>query len=149
MSKNDRSLRVRRRQHGFTLLELLVVITIIGILSSIVYVSTRGAGPQARRAEAKAEMQSIYNTAMALYTHSGQWPESIEVMVNATDENGLPAIASLDQYPTDPWKNDYEFVVSDDGTSAYVRCLGSDNTEGGEGEAQDLYWPPQDEGTQW
>lgn len=132
----------RRTRGGFTLLELIVVITIIGLFASIVVVSTRGVGPRARRTAAINQMQNIYKVAEALYTSTGRWPESIEAMVNAQGEDGLPAIASLDRYPIDPWGNEYIYTV--EGGRARVRCLGSDNAEGGEGEAQDLAFPEED-----
>ncbi len=131
-----------RARGGFTLLELIVVITIIGLFASIVVVSTRGIGPRARRARVVSDLQNIYKVAEALYNHTGRWPESIEAMVNARGEDGLPAIASLDRYPKDPWGNEYVYTI--EGGVARVRCLGSDNAEGGEGEAQDLVYPPEE-----
>jgi general secretion pathway protein G len=132
-----------QRGGGFTLLELIVVITIIGILSSIVVMSTRGAGPKARKTKAMADMRSIHSVAVALYNESGRWPESIEEMVNAKSEDGLPAIASLEKFPTDPWGNEYVYEVVDG--QAVVRCLGNDGAEGGEGEAADLQIPEQED----
>jgi general secretion pathway protein G len=131
------------RRGGFTLLELIVVITIIGLLASIVMVSTRGAGPKARLTKAKAEMRNIYSVAEAMYNETGRWPESIEDMVNAKDDNDMPLSMSLDKYPTDPWQNEYVYTVENN--LAIVRCLGSDGAEGGEGEAQDLSYPETDD----
>lgn len=132
-----------QRRGGFTLLELIVVITIIGILSSIVVMSTRGAGPKARKTKAMADMRSIHSVAVALYNESGRWPESVEEMVNAKSEDGLPAIASLEKFPTDPWGNEYVYEVVDG--QAVVRCLGNDGAEGGEGEAADMQIPEQED----
>lgn len=132
----------QRSRSGFTLLELIVVITIIGLFASIVVVSTRGIGPRARRTRVMSDLQNIYKVAEALYNDTGRWPESIEAMVNAKGEDGLPAIASLDRYPRDPWGNEY--IYSIEGGRARVRCLGNDNAEGGEGEAEDLVYPPEE-----
>jgi general secretion pathway protein G len=131
-----------RTRGGFTLLELIVVITIIGLLMSIVVVSTRGAGPKARETKAKADMKAIRDTAVMLQTSTGRWPESIEEMVNAKDENGQPAIASLEKFPKDPWQNEYLYSVENG--DATVKCLGSDGAEGGDGEARDLTYPELD-----
>ena len=126
---------------GFTLLELIVVITIIGILSTIVVVSTRGLPARGRRTKMIQDCQNIYKVAEALYADTGSYPESIEAMVNAKDAQGNDAIASLEKYPTDPWGHDYLYAVEQG--RAYVRCLGSDNSEGGEGEAVDYVYPEQ------
>lgn len=129
------------RRGGFTLLELIVVITIIGLLASIVMVSTRGAGPKARLTKARAEMRNIYQVAQTMFSETGRWPESIEDMVQAKDDDGIPLGMSLDSYPIDPWKNDYIW----DRETQQVSCLGSDGAEGGEGEAQDLSYPETDD----
>ncbi len=134
--------RSARRRDGFTLLELIVVITIIGLLASIVMVSTRGIGPRSRRTKALAELKNIYTVAEALYHSTGRWPESIEAMVNAKSDDGLEAIASLDKFPKDPWQNEYGYSIENG--RARVVCLGADNAEGGEGEAQDLAYPEEE-----
>lgn len=130
-------------RRGFTLLELIVVITIIGLLASIVVVSTKGAGPKARRTRVIADMKAIHDTAMMLYTDTGRWPETIEEMVNAKDDSGMPAVASLERYPRDPWGNEYIYSVEQG--EARVTCLGNDGQEGGEAEAQDVYYPERDD----
>jgi len=133
--------RGRRRllEAGFTLLELIVVITIIGILASIVVVNTSGAGPKARKTKALADMKAIRDTATMLFTDQGSWPESIEEMVNAKNEDGTRAVASLERYPKDPWGNDYGYSIENG--EAVVRCLGKDGAEGGEGEDTDIVYP--------
>jgi len=99
-------------------------------------------GPKARRTKAIADMEAIHDAAMMLRRDTGLWPETIQEMVNAKHENGTPAVASLEAYPTDPWGNDYVYTVEKD--EARVMCLGSDGQEGGEGEAADLVYPAPD-----
>jgi len=129
---------------GFTLLELIVVITIIGILSSIVVVATRGAPAKARHTAAVAAMDNILKVAEILYTTTGKYPETIEEMVNAKDENGQPAAASLEKFPKDPWM--HEFIYSVEGGVPQVKCLGRDGAEGGDGEDADITRPETDAG---
>ncbi len=129
----------RSRRAGFTLLELIVVITIIGILSTIVVVSTRNLPARGRRTQIESELRNILTVAQAIYTDTGKWPESIEEMVNPQSQDGKPPIASLEKFPKDPWGNEYRYEILDG--QARVTCLGNDNAEGGEGEAEDVIRP--------
>ena len=128
------------QREGFTLLELIVVITIIGLLATIVVVNVSGVGPKARRTKIDADLKQILNVAEMLHTSEGRYPETLEEMVNAKDENGNPKIASLKDYPKDPWGNEYIYEIVDG--APRVICYGSDGQEGGmEGETLDVMRP--------
>lgn len=129
----------RRNSPGFTLLELIVVITIIGLLSTIVVVSTRNLPAKGRRTQVEADLRNILTVANTVYTETGRWPESIEEMVNAKSPDGKLLSASLEKFPKDPWGNEYRYEVIDN--AARVTCLGNDNAEGGENEAEDIVRP--------
>lgn len=129
----------QRKRGGFTLLELIVVITIIGILASLVVVRTSGFGPRARRMKVESDTENILKVAEAIYVETGRYPETLEDMINATDANGLPLSASLDEYPKDPWGGEYTYELLDGKPS--ITCLGADNELGGEGENEDIIKP--------
>lgn len=132
------------RPTGFTLLELIVVITIIGILSTIVVVSTKNLPAKGRRTQALADMRQILVVANTIYTETGRWPEGITEMVGDKNTEGKLRSASLEKFPKDPWGNEYRFEVDSSSNSVRVTCLGNDNAEGGEGEAEDLFLPEQE-----
>jgi general secretion pathway protein G len=128
-----------RRSAGFTLLELIVVITIIGLLSTIVVVSTRNLPAKGRHTKVVGDLQSYLTVANAIYTETGRWPESLEEMANAKSADGKPLSVSLEKIEKDPWGNEYRYEVIDG--APRVTCLGSDNAEGGDGEAEDVIRP--------
>ena len=125
--------RISRRE-GFTLLELMVVITIIGLLSAVVVVNTRNVPEKARRAAVEQDLKNILNVAELAQVQTGRWPESIDEMARDTE-----LTIRLQTIPRDPWKNAYVYDLSS-GTPT-VSCLGSDGQPGGSGEAADRTLP--------
>jgi general secretion pathway protein G len=125
------------RRRGFTLLELIVVITIIGLLSSVVVVATKNLPRRARALKVQQDLRQILTAARTIHIDTGRYPDTILEMV------GTRGLVSLETYPRDPWGGDYLFEVFDDEPRA--TCLGSDGQPGGaEGEAVDIVMPARD-----
>ena len=122
---------------GFTLLELIVVIAIIATLSAIVAVKTGWIMGDTRRTAAVADMEAMLQASEIIYVTNGKYPQTIEEIVQATDENGKRI--GLKQYPEEPWSNAYEYTFVNG--EPQVRFFGSDGAEGGEGEAADIVRP--------
>ncbi len=135
--------RDRKGQAGFTLLELLVVLAILGLLAAIV-------GPQVIKylGSSKAKTASVQarNVAASLELFrldAGRYPteaEGLSALMKAPPSvpiwNGpyLPQASAL----VDPWGNPYKFKVPGDHGEVDVFSLGSDNASGGSGEAKDV-----------
>jgi len=132
------------RRRGFTLLELMVVITIIGLLSAVVVVSTRGLPAKGRRTKIDQDLRKILTVAEAMYTESGRYPESIQEMVNPKAEDGTEMSMGLESYPKDPWQSEYVYDITSGRPT--VTCLGSDKQPGGDGEGVDVTLPKPEEG---
>jgi general secretion pathway protein G len=138
---NDRNRRTLAKK-GFTLLELIVVITIIGLLGTLVVTKVAPILFRANKTKITSDLKTIYNTAKIIYTTSGGWPESIDEMVNPVDEDGHE-MEGLEEMPRDPWGNEYEYELRDG--KPVIICLGRDANTGGEGDDQDYEYPETDE----
>jgi general secretion pathway protein G len=122
-----------RVEGGFSLVELLVVITIIGILATTVTVKVMGAMSEARVTKAKAEIKSIKDAIGMYQTVKGKVPETLEQLAEPTGnyEEGFIKVGK------DPWGREYEYERT--GSRKYViRTFGADGNAGGEGEDKDI-----------
>ena len=132
-SRRDRGLR-----RGFTLLELIVVITIIGILGTMVVVRVTVWADRARITKIKADVKAIYEAAQMWQVATGGYPTSLEELKSGKTPTG-EEIQTVEN-AKDPWNNDYIFETGSDGKPR-VRCLGKDGVEGGEAENKDYEFP--------
>jgi len=131
-----------RKERGFTLIEILVVIIIIGLLAALVGPRLFGKVGAARQKAAKAQIE-LFGTALdALRLDVGRYP--------STDE-GLKALrekpSGMDKWkgpylpkeiPLDPWGRSYVYKCPGDHGEYDLISYGLDGTEGGEGENLDV-----------
>lgn len=91
---------LKSNESGFTLIELMVVVVILGILAAIVIPQFSNSTDKAREARAKAELKSMQNAIEIYYMENGnQYPSSIGAALN---ENGITTWPQAD-----PWGNNY------------------------------------------
>ncbi len=111
-------LMINFKNKGFTLIELLVVIAVIGLLSSIVLVSTKGAREKAKMARAQQELIESYRQAFTLYLANnngippcpGCWQGSVNI--DCGGGSLLDHLSPYAQLPLkDPWGNDYHYHI--------------------------------------
>jgi general secretion pathway protein G len=109
-SRPGRSGRIHPQ--AFTLVELLLVITIIGILAAIVVPRMVGRGEDARRAAAVADIAAMKTALDAFEVDTGDFPKSrsglVDLMERPHDAQNWHG-PYLDKLPKDPWGNDYVY----------------------------------------
>lgn len=127
-----------KTRSGFSLVELMVVIVIIGILSSLVAVQTRSYLIASRKNAAKAEIRTITNAVESFYADQSRYPtneEGIAILVKGTVNYPDGFIKKV---PLDPWGHPYEYNSPGSKTPFEIICLGADGREGGQGANADI-----------
>ena len=126
--------RTKKWRKGFTLVELMVVVTILGILASIASIRVVQYLKRARIVKAHADMKRIMNALDLFSMDFHDYPESLDELTEQTDEHPEGIISAI---PRDPWGGDYEYVSGTEHGFDLI-CYGRDGTEGGEGEDADI-----------
>lgn len=133
----------RPARNGFTLLELVVVLVILGTLAALVGPRLAGHSSEARITAAKTQIELFRQGLETFRMHVGRYPtnqeglESLQVMpVGLTNWRGPYLTRGI---PKDPWGNAYIYKCpGDQGREFDIISLGSDDQSGGTGEAVDI-----------
>lgn len=137
--------RRRARRAGFTLVEMMVVIVILGLLATVVAINVLPNQEKAMKGKARADV-SVLEQALESYR--------LDNFSFPTTEQGLAALVTppagltqVDRYreggyirrlPKDPWGNDYQYRAPGAHGAIDVYSFGADGREGGEGKDADI-----------
>lgn len=123
------------QKSGFSLVEMMVVIVIIGMLATAVAIGVRRHLENSRIGIAKMEIDEVYGAVEAYFAQKNKLPDSLEELVNPSD--GLsPFLVGADL--KDPWGFPYQMFEMDGGKDFEVVSFGADGVEGGIGENADI-----------
>jgi general secretion pathway protein G len=133
-------MRIRKnRRQGFTLVELMVVVAIIGMLAAVVTVNVMSQGTKARVERVKADMSSIKNAMNLFKVDVGRYPQQLSELwerpANANKWGPDPYLQETP--PKDPWGNDYVYNYTS-GRDFEIISYGADGAPGGTEENSDL-----------
>jgi general secretion pathway protein G len=140
-------MRIKRhlRERGFTLIEIMVVVVILGILAAIIIPRISDRPEQARRTKAVMDIKSV-ETALSLFNmDNGFYPsteQGLEALVEKPATGRIPANfregGYLKKVPLDPWNNPYIYISPGAHGDYDLMSYGNDGEEGGEGKFADI-----------
>jgi general secretion pathway protein G len=139
-----RNFSVRRQlRRGFTLIELMVVLVIIGVLAALIVPNVLDRADDARVTAARTDVNNLMQ-ALKLYKLDNQrYPSSeqgLQALVSKPTVGQIPPNWKpyLDKLPNDPWGRPYQFANPGLRSEIDVYSLGADGVVGGEGKSADI-----------
>jgi general secretion pathway protein G len=132
MQRRNRA--ARRRERGMTLIEIMVVITILGLIAAAVAVNVVGSLSDAKIKQATTDLHTIENCLDLYKIDKGSYPST---------EEGLQAVVAAGKCKAqlkDPWKHDYVYLYPGQAhpESFDIKSYGADGQPGGDGENADI-----------
>ena len=138
------------KNSGFSLIEILVVLLIIGLLTTLVAVNVLPSQDRARVEKAKADI-AIMGNALEMYRlERFNYPNNemgLRALLRSDEENfqnSLNTRGYIKSLPKDPWGNEYQYVIPGDKGEYDLFSMGADGNIGGEGLNADIgNWDPE------
>lgn len=136
----------RSAQQGFTLIEVMVVVVILGILAALIVPNVMGRGEKAKVDTSKITLANVASALDQYKLDNNKYPntqEGLDALVNqpSSAKNWMAGGYLKGGYPKDSWDNDLQYVAPGSAGRAYdLYSFGADGKEGGEGNDADIYF---------
>lgn len=132
-----------RRQAGFTLIEIMVVVIILGILAATIIPQFVGTAHDARISRARADIANLEGALERFFLHMDRYPsseEGLEALVTAPADGAKNWRGYIKELKPDPWGNPYVYRSPGlHGTRTYdLWSRGADGADGGEEQNADI-----------
>lgn len=131
----------RTRRNGFTLIEIMVVVIVIGVLSALILPSFLGRAEKARVAAAQQQIRSL-ETAIVLFQQDySRFPEDLDDLVERPsdiDESQWTPPTVRPKDLEDPWGNAFVYRQPGDNGPYDLLSMGADGVVGGEDDGEDI-----------
>lgn len=142
MKSGEKARRRLRRKAGYSLLEILIVISIIALIATLV-------GPQvfklfsgAQSKAAQAQMRTLKTALSTMYLDINRYPSEAEglTLLMQAPGDGAPGWQGpyLESMPNDPWGEPYRYIPPGEGEQPKIATFGEDKKEGGSGANADI-----------
>lgn len=132
----------RARQQGFSLIEIMVVVVIIGILAALIVPRLMDRPDQARMVAARQDIAALMQALKLYKLDNGRYPsaeQGLQALVKPPQGSGaVPGTPYLDRLPNDPWGHPYQYQVPGSHGDIDVFSLGADSKPGGDAGNADI-----------
>lgn len=134
-----------KKRAGFTLIELMVVIVILGILAGLIVPRLTDKPDKARVVKAKMQIENLAMAVKQFKLDNGFYPSTEQGLKALVEKPGVgesprdyPEDGYISKIPEDPWGNDYVYVYPGEHEEFDLFSLGADGEQGGEGFNADI-----------
>ncbi|MEO5355992.1 MAG: type II secretion system major pseudopilin GspG [Nitrospirae bacterium YQR-1] len=101
--------RQLRNQKGFTLMEILIVVMIIGLIASLIAPNIMGRFARSQEEIAKAQVEMLSASVQSFYLDIGRCPTDLNELIASTEKHWRGPYLSKKIIPEDPWHRAYQY----------------------------------------
>ena len=139
--------RIKSNSSGFTLIELMVVIVILGILAGLIIPRIMGRPEEAKQLKAKMQIESLETTLKLYKLDNGMYPDTeqgLQALIEQPETGALPknwrkgGYLEKGRVPKDPWENDFVYLSPGAHGDYDIISYGADGVPDGEDKNRDI-----------
>jgi general secretion pathway protein G len=106
--------KAKSRQFGFTLIEILIVVAIIGLIAALIGPNLMGRFERSKEEITKAQVEMLSSAVQAFMIDNRRYPTTLDELINSTDPKWRGPYLAKRIIPKDPWGRDYQYKCPGD-----------------------------------